>query len=259
MRQRKLIAGAVVVALLTVAPHWARAQINAETLRSQLRKTPTFLQLEGAIDSRTGNAPGFSISAGAFGGITRPPHLFFAKATADYGTTTGQQLIVAKSLLHLRYNYETTKFLYLELLAQVQHDHFRRIAVRDLYGTGLRFNWIREKDFELFHGNTILLEQQRISALDPYPSESAVNARSSNYLGVNLNFWDVGALTTATYLQPRLIRPKDFRVLSETNVSFDINKRLSAIFSFNITYDSVPPGGVLPLDVELKNSLAVKF
>lgn len=258
MRQRKLLAGLFLL-IVCMIPMRARAQVNAETLRAQLKKTPNFLQLDGSIDSRTGNAPGFSLSAGAFGGVTRPPHLFFAKASADYGTTTDQQLIVAKSLLHVRYNYETTKFLYLELLAQVQHDHFRRIAVRDLYGTGLRFNWIRLKDFEVYHGNTILLEQQSIAALDPYPSESAVDARSSNYLGVNANLWDVGTLTTVTYIQPRLGRLADYRILSESNIEFGVTKHLSAIFSASFTYDSVPPGGVLPLDVELKNSLAVKF
>ncbi|MDB4943848.1 MAG: putative outer membrane protein [Labilithrix sp.] len=250
--------GLVVVLLVASAPD-ARAQVNAETLRAQLRETPKFLWIDGALASRTGNSPGFSVSAGLFAGYTAAPHLFFAKATAEYGTTIDQELIVAKSLLHLRYNYMTTRFLFLEVLAQVQNDHFRRIAVRDLYGTGLRFNWIREKDFELFHGNTILLEQQSVTAQDDYPSSNAVYVRLSNYLGVNANLWDIGTLTTVTYIQPRFLKPKDFRLLSETNITFSITKRLAAKFSFNVTYDREPPAGVLPLDLEVKNSLAVKF
>jgi Protein of unknown function, DUF481 len=141
----------------------------------------------------------------------------------------------------------------------VQHDHFRRLSVRDLYGTGLRFNIVREKPFELFAGTTILLEQQVITPTDPYPGRSDLWARSSNYAGVNLAFWDFGNLTTVTYIQPRLDRPKDFRVLHETILTLAINKRLAAKLSANLTYDREPPAGVLPADLEIKNSLAVKF
>jgi len=190
--------------------------------------------------------------------VTRPPHLFFGKVNAEYGTANSA-LIVATSLLHLRYNYFTTPFLYLDVLAQVQHDTFRRIAVRDLYGTGLRFNWIREKQFELFSGNTILLEQQAISASAPNPSRSDVWARSSNYAGVNIGFEGLENLTTVTYLQPRLDRPKDYRLLHETVLTLGITKRLAAKIFVNLTYDHEPVPGVLPADLEVKNSLAVKF
>ena len=236
----------------------ARAQVNAETLRDALRKNPDFLWLDGSVASRAGNSRGASISASAFGGITRAPHLFFGKASSEYGTAN-DELIVARSFLHLRYNYQTTPFLYLELLAQVQHDEFRRLTVRDLYGTGLRFNWIREKDFELFSGTTIVLEQQVISPTDPYPGRSDLWARSSNYAGVNVAFWDIGSFTSVTYLQPRVDRPKDYRVLHETILSIAITKRLRAMLSANLTYEHEPVPGILPADLEIKNSLGVKF
>jgi len=249
------LGAALAAAAISTESH---AQVNAEALRSALRKNPNFLWLDGAIVSRAGNSYGGSLSAGAFGGVTRPPHLFFDKLTSEYGTANSE-LIVAKSLLHLRYNYFTTPFLYLEVLAQVQHDTFRRIAVRDLYGTGLRFNWIREKELELFSGTTIVLEQQAISASGPYPSSSNLWARSSNYAGVNIGFEGVGNLTTVTYLQPRLDRPKDYRLLHETVLTLGITKRLAAKISVNLTYDHEPVPGVLPADLEVKNSLAVKF
>ena len=258
MRWRPILTALAAALAATAFSTASGAQVNAEALRSALRENPNFLWLDGAIVSRAGNSYGGSLSAGAFGGITRPPHLFFGKVNSEYGTANSE-LIVAKSLLHLRYNYLTTPFLYLEVLAQVQHDTFRRIAVRDLYGTGLRFNWIREKEFELFSGNTILLEQQAISASDPYPSSSIVAARSSNYAGVNVGFGDIGNLTTVTYLQPRLDRPKDYRLLHETVLTLGITKRLAAKISVNLTYDHEPVPGVLPADLEVKNSLVVKF
>jgi len=256
--QWRPILTALAVASCIVVPASSRAQVNAEALRAKLRENPNFLWLDGAIVSRAGNSYGGSLSAGAFGGVTRPPHFFFGKANAEYGTANSA-LTVARSLLHLRYNYFTSPFLYLELLAQVQHDDFRRIAVRDLYGTGLRFNWIRDRDFEFFSGTTILLEQQATSASASYPSSSKVWARSSNYAGVNIAFRGLGDLTTVTYLQPRLDRPIDFRLLHETVLTLAITKRLAAKISANLIYDHEPVPGVLPADLEVKNSLAVKF
>jgi hypothetical protein len=233
--------------------------VNAEALRVTLRDNPTFLWLDGSLVSRAGNTQGLTLSGSAFGGLTRPPHLFFGKATADYATTTTGGLTVARSLAHVRYNYETTRFLFLELLAQVQHDHFRRLAVRDLYGTGLRFNVIRERTFEHFYGTTILLEQQVISTTSQYPGRSELYARSSSYVGVNMAISDFGELDSVTYLQPRLNRPKDLRVIHETIVTFTITKRLAAKVGASVIYEREPPAGVLPADFELKNTLAVKF
>lgn len=255
-------AGLAIVFLVIAGVVWppaARAQVNAESLRVALRKNPTFLWLDGALVTRTGNSQSMTLAASAFGGITRPPHLFFGRAAADYATTSQDALVVARSLAHVRYNYETTPFLFLELLAQVQHDHFRRLAVRDLYGTGLRFNFLRTDDFELFSGTTIILEQQVISRTDLYPGRSDLWARSSDYAGFNAAVASFAQLNSVTYVQPRLDRPRDFRVLHETIVTFAITKRLAAKISFNVTYDREPVAGVLPADVELKNSLAVKF
>lgn len=237
----------------------ARAQVNAEALRLTLRKNPTFLWLDASLVTRAGNTEGTTLSASSFGGITRPPHLFFGKASADYATTTDSVLTVARSLLHLRYNYEATPLVYLELLAQVQHDHFRRLAVRDLYGTGLRFNVVRGDEFEIFLGSTIVLEQEAISSTAAYPAESDVRARSSDYAGTNIALGGVGELNMVTYVQPRLDRPKDYRILHETLVTLTITKRLAAKIGASLVYDREPPRGVLPADLEVKNSLAVKF
>lgn len=260
LRVTKCGAFVALFALLGVAsPNAAHAQVNAETLRAALRKNPNFLWIDGAFVTRTGNTEGVTLAASLFGGVTRPPHLFFGKAAADYATTADDVPTVARSLAHLRYNYVTTPFLYLEVLAQVQHDTFRRLAVRDLYGTGLRFNVVREKDFELFAGTTILLEQQVILSTSLYPGNSVVWARSSDYAGMNVGLGGIGELNTVTYVQPRLDRPRDFRLLHETIVTLAITKRLAAKLSAMITYDHEPVAGVTPADFELKNSLAVKF
>ena len=59
--------------------------------------------------------------------------------------------------------------------------------------------------------------------------------------------------------QLRFDDPSDFRVLHDSFVSFTITKMLAARISWTIYTQSVPPPDVKPYDVEVKNTLALKF
>ena len=245
-----------VIVLMTAAP--ASAQVNAEALRSTLRTNPNFLWLEGALVGRTGNTNTMTFSASAFGGVTSDPHLFFSRISADYGEARGETT-VARWMAHARYNYRLTSFVALETLAQVQHDRFRRLAVRDLYGAGFRFDFLRVDEVEVFAGTTYLFEHELLETVPGSEGLKYFWHRSSNYAGVNMRVAPLVDLSSVTYAQPRFDRPLDFRLLSETLVSFAISKVLSARVSANVWYDSRPPFGVRTYDVEIKNSLVVKL
>jgi Protein of unknown function, DUF481 len=234
------------------------AQVNAEALRTTLKKNPRFLWLEAALVGRTGNTETMSFSGSAFGGITSEPHLFFGRLSADYGQARGDTT-VARWMAHARYNYLLSSFVALEGLTQVQHDRFRRLEVRDLYGAGFRFTIVDASDFEIVAGTTYLLEHEVVEAVPGSPSFNNVWHRSSNYAGVNLKVNPLVELSSVTYLQPRFDRPLDFRVLSESYVTFTISKLLSARISGSLWYDSRPPFDVRPYDLEIKNSLVVKL
>jgi Protein of unknown function, DUF481 len=234
------------------------AQVNAEALRSTLKKNPRFLWLEGAVVGRVGNTETMTFSASAFGGITSEPHLFFSRVSADYGQAQGDTT-VARWIAHARYNYLLTSVVALEGLAQVQHDRFRRLAVRDLYGAGLRFTLVTAEDLEVVAGTTYLLEHEVLDAVPGSPAFNNVWHRSSDYVGVNLKVAPLVDASSVTYLQPRFDRPLDFRILSESFVSFTITKILAARISGSAWYDHRPPFGVRTYDVEIKNSLVVKL
>ena len=166
---------------------------------------------------------------------------------------------VARWMAHARYNYRLTNLVALEALTQVQHDRFRRLAVRDLYGAGLRFELLREEEIEVFAGTTYIFEHEVIESVPGSPSYKDFWHRSSNYGGVNLRVGPLVDLSSVAYAQPRFDRPLDFRILSETLVSFNISKLLSARVSATIWYDNRPPFGVRTYDLEVKNSLVVKL
>jgi hypothetical protein len=258
---KRSVLGAIQIAataLALLASRPASAQVNAEALRSTLRQNPRFLWIEGSLVGRAGNTETMTFGASAFGGVTSAPHLFFSRLSADYGHARGEST-VARWMAHARYNYALVGPVSLEALTQVQHDRFRRLAVRDLYGAGLRFDIVKETDLEIFAGTTYLFEHEVLESVPGSASYDNVWHRSSNYAGANLRVAPVVDFSSVTYAQPRFDRPLDFRILSETFVSFNITKLLAARVSASVWYDNRPPFGVRTYDVEVKNSLVVKL
>ena len=234
------------------------AQVNAEALRSTLRDNPTFLFLDASLVGHAGNTQTMAVSGALFGAVTKAPHLFFAKASADYGEASSETNI-SRWLVHARYNYDLNQSVAVEALAQGQHDSFRRLTVRDLYGAGFRFNVHEEEELDVFCGTTYLFEHEVLNAVEGSPSSSDTFHRSSNYIGLNARISDRVVASSVAYFQPRFDRPKDFRVLSESYITVTITKRLAASVSASLWYDNEPPFGVKTYDVEVKNSLSLKF
>lgn len=251
-------ASVVLFVALAGAPRVASAQVNAEALRSTLRDNPTFLFLDGSLDGHAGNTQTMAVSASLFGAVTRDPHVFFAKASADYGEASGETNI-SRWLVHARYNYNLTPIVALEALAQGQHDSFRRLTVRDLYGAGLRFTAYEEERINVFLGTTYLFEHEILNDVEGSRGGADTYHRSSNYVGIDGRLDDRVVASFTSYFQPRLDRPKDFRVLSEGVISVTLTKRLAASVSGSVWYDNEPPFGVKTYDLEVKNSLSLKF
>jgi Protein of unknown function, DUF481 len=254
----RVFAAVLSFATLALVSSTAAAQVNAEALRSTLRKHPRFLWLEGSLVGRAGNTETMSFAGSAFGGLTAAPHLFFSRISADYGQARGAST-VARWVAHARYNYLLNDVVALEGLVQVQHDRFRRLAVRDLYGAGLRFNIATDDDFEVITGTTYLLEHEVIEEIPGSPTSKDLWHRSSNYVGLNIRVAPLVDASTVTYVQPRFDRPLDFRVLSESYVTFSVTRLLAVRVSASVWYDNRPPFGVRSHDVEVKNSLVLRF
>ena len=255
----RLRIASLLVALFVLAfARNAGAQVNAEALRSTLKENPKFLWLQSSLAGNAGNTNTITYSGAAFGGLTSRPHIAFARAGADFGAARGVTN-VAKWVAHARYNYEVSELVALEALVQVQHDRFKRLTIRDLYGAGLRFSLSETKTGELFAGTTYILEHESISDVVGSIGPSNLWHRSSDYIGFNVAVSPVVQASSVLYAQPRWLHPLDFRILSDTVVTFTITKLLSAGVSANLWYDNRPPAGVQTYDLSIKNSLIFKL
>ena len=132
--------------------------------------------------------------------------------------------------------------------------------MRDLYGTGLRFEIETTEDLEVFAGTTYLLEHGIIESVPGSPTSNDVWHRSrANYGGVNLHVAPLVDVSTVTYLQPRLESaarlPDPLRLVRLVRNHEHALRAISA----SVWYDNRPPFGVRSYDVEIKNSLVVKL
>jgi hypothetical protein len=246
-----------VAGVLLLLPSIARAQVNSEPLRTRIKEQGFSIILQGTFDGRTGNTQGLTADGLVGAGVATDRHLAFAFASIDYSKLNGT-LGVDKSFAHGRYDYELTHHLWWEVFAQAQSDVFQRIKLRDLFGMGPRLALYRDKQLGLYLGVAYMFERDVLD-VQAGADEARVQLanRASVYLTAHAVLSDGIDAVTTTYVQPRLDRPSDIRIQSESGFLFKVSSWLSTSISFVAHYDSDPAVGVLPTDTELKNAITV--
>ena len=84
-------------------------------------------------------------------------------------------------------------------------------------------------------------------------------ARWSNYLNLRLVLTDKTFLINTLYVQSRLDAIDDVRLLNEAALGVALTEHLLFRTTFNLRYDSRPPGEIKQLDLSLVNGLTVTF
>lgn len=237
----------------------ARAQVNVEALRRDLRDRNATASIGATFTGRTGNVQSVEAGGSALGAARVDRSTFLASVQADYGRFAGATT-VSKSFLHLRYNYELLQWLIAEAFVQQQQDKFQRLLLRELAGAGPRFVLTDEEDLRVALGVAGMFEYERIAVAEGAsddPIERAV--RLSSYVsGVWQPDSRVRMIATA-YVQPRVDAWDDYRVLFEGSLQNQITKRVSVKIIATVRHDSEPPTAVKPTDVEIKNAFALSF
>ncbi len=243
-------------ALLLFAPLPARAQVNVEPLRQQLKEDGWGGRVQASVATYAGNTEGAILGSASFFGLRGQRNILYAVLNGDYARLNGA-VSVAKWFAHSRYNYELSGSLWWEVYGQIESDRFRRVALRELAGTGPRFALLQTPVVDLFYGVSYLYEHEDFSTKEANADSTA--HRLSNYLAVSVRAQERIMLSNVTYAQPRLNRPRDVDLLSVSSANFTITKRLQSRIDAVVRYSSVIPADIDRFDLELKNSLELLF
>ncbi|RYZ02355.1 MAG: DUF481 domain-containing protein [Myxococcales bacterium] len=234
----------------------AQAQVNVEPLRQQLKEDGWGGRLQASVATYAGNTEGVILGSAAFFGARGLRNVVYTTLSGDYARLNGT-VSVAKWFAHARHNYELSDMLWWEVYGQLESDRFRRVAVRELVGTGPRVGLLQTDAVELFYGVSYMYEHQDYSTEELDADRTA--HRISNYLAVTVKAQERIVLSNVTYAQPRLTRFKDVDLLSVSSADFTVTKRLHSRLDAVVRYSSVVPSDIERFDVELKNSLEFLF
>ena len=182
--------------------------------------------------------------------------------TSNYSfTRLNDNRFVNNALSHLRFIRRHSPRVSYELFGQHQFNEFIRLEQRLLFGGGGRFQVLEAPQTEMFLGTGYMLERETLDLAAELPeARRSEHHRSTNYLTVRYNSEDERfRLVETLYVQTRVDRLEDYRLLLETSFEIQLLRRLALAINLNVTHDSEPPIGVKETDVVLSNSLRYSF
>ena len=263
---RSLATAAIVLAFFTLGST-AVAQVNTEALRREGRSSGWHTGLAADLGILAGNSALVRLRSNLrFDYLTERGHTFFV---AQYQRgVQGRSLFLNKGFAHLRRVRTLNPRYQVEAFLQREFNDFINLDDRQLVGGGLRIRWRQSPDslgnlqsVHLNIGFGAMWERERIDTTGQAmgnPGHGPVTSliRSTNYLVFQLQLDDRLILSSTTYYQVNLSRFADYRILWEGALNITLTRRLSLRLNLNLRYDSEPPTGVKPLDLEITNGLS---
>jgi hypothetical protein len=175
-------------------------------------------------------------------------------ASAELSKTKAQEFENA-GFLHIRYNQKMAKHIRWEVFTQLQSNLPIGVRQRWLAGTGPRFKLAATQTFAAYMGSLYMFEYEKAIA-----GVNTVAHRSSSYLSFSLEIPAIKTeLVSTAYYQPLFANFKDYRILSENRLNFNITKKFKVQTSFKYFFDSRPPQGINNYTIAFDQGFGWKF
>jgi putative salt-induced outer membrane protein YdiY len=163
---------------------------------------------------------------------------------------------VNRGFQHFRYDYrftDSSKFYY-EAFQQSQFNRIQRIDFRHLLGSGIRYDVINGKKYQLSLGSGLMWEYEEL--VDGGITRDLL---STSFLSFDGQFNESIGINTISYFQPKITNAGDYRFSNETSIRFKINKYLSFRVIYSLMHDSREIEGVRKTNYVFRNALQVSF
>jgi len=156
---------------------------------------------------------------------------------------------------HIRYNRKLNETIRWEVFTQIQYNGLTKIDTRALVGTGPRIKLTQFEDAKFYLGVAYMYEYQEL--LDPIVYQR--HHRASSYFTFTLTPEEAVTFISTIYAQPLLSDFSDYRIMTETNLTLDITKKLSFNVTFHYNFNAAPPAGVPTNTYYFRNGLRLSF
>ena len=180
-----------------------------------------------------------------------PKNLYLILSNYNLLVSDNQDLI-NKAVIHLRHNYKINQTLRSELFFQAQNNSISKIELRTLIGSGLRYKLSKKEKQKFYLGTTLMYEHEKIKDnLEPISNifRFSTYFSFSVYLDGNLSW--IGT----TYYQPAVKNMNDYRIATQTSLTYSFSKRLAFSTKFSLNYDAKPVIGIPKTDYNLSSGI----
>lgn len=232
--------------------------MNVEPLRQQVTARRFGARVNASTTTYAGNTQGVVFGGAALLGGRTERNFGYLDVSGDYSRLAGV-VSVAKWFAHLRHNFQINPDAWWEEYGQLESDRFRRVQLRELIGVGPRFRLAHGTRVELYFGTSYMVEHTALDSADADPEGQGTFERWSNYVAATFKPQERILISTVTYLQPRIDRFSDYKVLSVSGADFKITSLLHSRLDVTARYESFVPSDVRHADLELKSSLELVF
>ena len=240
----------------------AYSQVNTENLRRESLKPgwQTSIKLNyGLVD---GNSEYSKLKTGARIDLNRKHNYFFGVVDYQRGFQNNK-VFINKGFIHFRNVHGMYRNLQWELFVQKEFNEFISLKDRNLVGCGITTNphSLRQKQesnraFNFYFGIGLMWENELIDTTPKYETKII---RSTNYVTLKWKIDQRIDLGMVTYYQVDVKKSGDFRILSESSLTFYLTKSLSFQSSVNFRFDNEPPTYIKKYDIEMNNGVIFSF
>lgn len=261
----------IIAALLFLLPSLVgrtHAQVNAEALAAAARDSGWTLDARASLSMLQGNIDVVDIGGGMqlrysdrMSSASDAPFHNRLLLLADARRNTVQsRRIVNTAFFHARYTRMLRDRFGIDAFEQWQQDDARRLVQRHIVGAGVRVDVLREKGVQAWTGGGYMLEWNELAALPGGGSERTMEQRWTQYVSVRyIHPATAATFETTAYIQPRLDRPTDARMLVEALAEVPLFGAVVMGARFGLTHDTAPPDGVVATDYRLAHTLRVRI
>lgn len=208
----------------------------------------------GTVHAGNEKRTGANLAAGLT--YKKENHLSRFHASLDVGRAFGE-VTSQKAFVNARHLWQVHEGVAPFGFVQVDHNPFRGLAVRDLFGAGVDLRMGRSKHAEAHLGLSVMGEHQ-VHNEGFVDDDSGLHARFSTYATVAVKTEGI-LLASTTFFQPRVDQPANFRILQELSMTLDVNTYLDWNVLLRLEQDSRPPNDIEPFDLALRSGIVVGF
>jgi putative salt-induced outer membrane protein YdiY len=247
--------------LILCCPMIVSAQINTENLRNINSENGIYHKISLSSDYESGNSNNLQISTGLRTDYYSNSLSFFLESYAKYKEARNK-MITNKAFVHARCEIKLSVIINPEFFIQKSFNKAIKVSDRNLAGAGARINirnFFLPKDtaqsLMIYLGVGGMYENEHILAENQV--ENLI--RSTNYLNIKWGLDNRVSLVSTTYYQFNIIRPIDYRILSDISASFIVTEYFAFSISIHFRHDNEPPNGIIANDFEIVNGLVFNF